>query len=325
MTLFLHIGPPKTASTLGQILFAAADDSGTCVYLPEGRALRGGAGGGGGRVHHPVARAVQEPDTPEARALMAGVEEGLARGRTAGQSVLISSEMFPAEPALYLPLRDMAQRQGHDLRVLFVCRDPVARLNSMYTQNIRTGRFDGSIAEFVERALTTAPTAGMLRPCTHLRPGFAALGAGFDLLPYQAAGMGPLFRAFCAEIGLALPPAPPGPSPETRVNAGPSAAAIRLVREGVVAPDTPRLYEILQTADRTLAQPPYFGVTADLAQRIRTVLAGDLAALRASPMLLGHYRAETEAGLPPLNDAARVTGYDAYCRLVLDLVRGKAG
>jgi len=321
MTLFVHIGPHKTASTLGQMLFATANDSGTCVYLPIGRASQGRPD----QVHHPVAEAIRTPHTSEARALLAGIESCLARAQAAGQSVLISSEMFPTVAALYLPLRDIAARQGHDLRMIFVCRDPVARLNSMYTQSIKTRRFDGPIAAFVAVALTSGQRDERLRPCTVLRPRFTALGARFDLMPYDASGMEPLFRQLCAQIGLAV--AATTPNQPDRINTGPSAAAIRLLREGVVPPDTPRLFKMLQTADLALAQPAYFGMTPELATQIRTTLADDLTALGSTPMLLGQYQDEVaaDASHPTLNDGSNLADYEGYCRFVLDLARQWAG
>ncbi|MGV8988658.1 MAG: hypothetical protein ACOH2H_20535 [Cypionkella sp.] len=314
MTLFVHIGPTKTASTLGQIMFASANDTGACLYLPVGRAIRGGVG----RVHHPVALAIQAPETPEAQALLAGIESCLASAQATSQSVLISSEMFPTEPEAYRPLRDMASRHGHDLRMVFVCRDPVARINSMYTQDIKTGSIhDASIAAYVATTLAV----DSLRPCTVLRPGFAALGAGFDLLPYHADGMEPLYRQFCARIDLAVTAG--GPDMGERVNAGPSAAAIRLVREGAVSPDTPNLYGVLQTADRKLAQPAYFGMTPELVAQVRSALTGELAAVRTAQMILGRYEDEVaaDASHPPLNDGTDVADYDGYRRFVIDLAR----
>ena len=343
MTLYLHAGPTKTASTLGQILFASSDtsgasDSGACLYLPVGRAIRGGVG----RVHHPVALALQTPDTPAAQALMAEIEDCLARARAAAQDVLISSEMLPPDPQAYLPLQGMAARHGHALRMVFVCRDPVARINSMYTQDIKTGDIlktgqtgtgqtgtgqivrtwqtvDTSIEAYVAATLASPEALAYLRPCTVLRPGFAALGAGFDLLPYHATGMEPLYRQFCARLGLNITTARPD---EARVNAGPSAAAIRLLREGVVAPDAPNLYGVLQQADRTLAQPAYFGMTPALATRIKATLSGELAEQRRTPLLLGTWQDEGAAAA--LHDETAVTDYADYKRRVLDLARSEA-
>jgi hypothetical protein len=205
MTLFLHIGPTKTASTLGQILFASAPDSGACRYLAAGRARRGGVG----RVHHPVAIALQTPETPQAQTLMTAIEACLAQAQAASHSVLISSEMLPPDPQACRPLLEMAARTGHAVRVVFVCRDPVARINSMYTQDIKTGALgpsqgDTSIAAYVETTLASPLALATLQPCTVLRPGFAALGAGFDLLPYHATGMDQIYRQFCAQLGLAV-------------------------------------------------------------------------------------------------------------------------
>ena len=389
MTLYLHAGPTKTASTLGQILFASSDtsgasDSGACLYLPVGRAVRGGVG----RVHHPVALALQTPDTPAAQALMAEIEDCLARARASAQDVLISSEMLPPDPQAYLPLQGMAARHGHALRMVFVCRDPVARINSMYTQDIKTGEIlktgqtgigqtgtgqtgtgqtgtgqtgtgqtgmgqtgmgqtgqivrtwqtvDTSIEAYVAATLASPEALATLRPCTVLRPGFAALGAGFDLLPYHATGMEPLYRQFCARLGLNITAARPD---EARVNAGPSAAAIRLLREGVVAPDAPNLYGVLQQADRTLSQPAYFGMTPALAARIKATLADEMATLRTAPLLLGVWQDEGAAGETAeetaektaektaeeaaLHDETTVTDYESYKRLVLDLARQEA-
>jgi hypothetical protein len=319
MTLFLHIGPTKTASTLGQILFASAPDSGACRYLAAGRARRGGVG----RVHHPVAIALQTPETPQAQTLMTAIEACLAQAQAASHSVLISSEMLPPDPQACRPLLEMAARTGHAVRVVFVCRDPVARINSMYTQDIKTGALgpsqgDTSIAAYVETTLASPLALATLQPCTVLRPGFAALGAGFDLLPYHATGMDQIYRQFCAQLGLAVTQTAPA---ESRVNAGPSAAAIRLLREGAVAPDAPNLYSVLQTADRRLAQPAYFGMTPALAARIRAALADELTDLRAAPMRLGAWQDEV---FPALHDEAAVQEYEGYKSFVLDLARTEA-
>lgn len=376
MTLYLHAGPTKTASTLGQILFAASDssgarDKGACVYMAAGRALRGGVG----RVHHPVALALQDPDTPAAKALMAEIEDCLAQARTSGQDVLISSEMLPPDPQAYLPLQSIAARTDHAVRVIFVCRDPVDRINSMYTQAIKTGAIlsaghtktdhtktgglqtgqiqtgqpgtgqratdqpgtdqratdqtttdqtttgqppDTSLTAYVAATLAAPETLATLRPCTVLRPGFAALGIGFDLVPYHAAGMEPLYRQICARLGLDLSAARPD---EARVNAGPSAAAIRLIRDGVISPEAPNLYGVLQQADRTLAQPAYFGMTPALTAQIKAALTDESAEQRRSPLLLGDWQ---DAGPPPLHDETMVADYEGYRRLVLNLAQSEA-
>lgn len=177
---------------------------------------------------------------------------------------------------------------------------------------------------FPGRSLLIGTGAVLLRPCTVLGPGLAVLGAGVDLVPYQVAGMAEVYRTFCARI---RPGRGAGP-----VGAGRAGERRPLGRGGPPDARGERGSGHAKTLRSAADRRPHPGAAGllrhdpDAGRLVRARLAGELAALRAAPMMLGAYRDEVAAGdgQPGLHDDAAVTDYPAYRRLVLDLVRQEA-
>ncbi|MEO1328781.1 MAG: hypothetical protein AAFW46_03890 [Pseudomonadota bacterium] len=251
---------------MGQRIFAAAA-AGTCQYPAFGRSGRIAA-------HHDFAEALRsagtfDPNGPYGEPL----REALSQG-----DVLLSSEVFPHRPAIYHSLAEFAGADGHKVQLIFVVRDPVNRINSMYTQNVKAFRFSGTLEQFVfERKLDVR--LELRKYCKKAEKS----GVSVSLAPFGPSMEG-TYRRIAERVGLGAPSAD---ADLGVVNQSLSPAATRLTLEHGQAIDVRGRYRALTAADAQFGMKGYFGFNDALIARTLDLLRDEYQDVHYDEALVG--------------------------------------
>jgi hypothetical protein len=133
----------------------------------------------------------------------------------AGRDLFLSSEDFPVFPAQISHAKQVCDRHGASIEVLFFVRDPIARLNSMYTQQVKTFEDTRRFPDFIRAAVRE----DKLHLRGRVRDPLNALGIKTTFVPFIGRRMGEIFSRVCQHYGFDASPEDfehtnPAPSPE---------------------------------------------------------------------------------------------------------------
>ncbi|MBL1435471.1 MAG: hypothetical protein COB08_004655 [Rhodobacteraceae bacterium] len=201
----LHVGPSKTASTTVQKFLSEYEGSAECLY-PRWGWTRPDAG------HHNLAYEMRGDRrfVPE----LGGLDR-LAKDMETGRSLFLSSEDFPIHAPSVQKVKDLSDAAGYELELLFFVRDPIARINSMYTQQIKTFVENSAFSDFAKRA--------QREDKLHLRSVVQAplekIGVNVRFLPFIGPKLNQIFSDMCVGYGFSATAEDfmhtnPAPSPE---------------------------------------------------------------------------------------------------------------
>jgi len=201
----LHVGPSKTASTTVQKFLSEYSGKAPFEY-PKWGWTRPDAG------HHNLAYQLRNDKRFDPT--LGGLDR-LSADLKAGKSLFLSSEDFPIFPPLVKRLKDVCDKYSAELEVVFFVRDPIARLNSMYTQQIKTFVENCTFAEFVARA--TREDKLLLRK--KVKYPLEELGIKIRFLPFIGSMLNQIFAEMCQGYGFEASEndflhTNPAPSPE---------------------------------------------------------------------------------------------------------------
>ncbi len=203
--VILHVGPSKTASTTVQKFLSEYEDAAPYQY-PRWGWTRPDAG------HHNLAYEMRNDDrfTPSIGGL-----DRLTEDLSNGKSLFLSSEDFPIYAPAMQKVKDVCDRFGFELEVLFFVRDPVARLNSMYTQQIKTFVENCAFPDFINRA-KREDKLGLRK---NVRDPLARIGVKVRFLPFIGPRLNQIFADMCEGYGFSaraeqFEHTNPAPSPE---------------------------------------------------------------------------------------------------------------
>jgi hypothetical protein len=192
--LIVHIGPRKTASTYLQANF----------YRNRRRLWRSGW-------LYPVLSLAVRNSHHDVRAALAEVRAGkgpmvdairMAGRRAAAKnaSILMSSEGFPRwRPDDFLALGALFGQQ--DVRLVYVLRDPLSRMPSLWSEGVKAGK-TRSLKAFAERQLAAPEASAALNCLVDLTPFLAEPRLNVTVLDFEEIRRtkGDIFTTFCAEI-----------------------------------------------------------------------------------------------------------------------------
>lgn len=258
MTLYLHLGPSKTASTLLQrMLVEAAPEN--IVYPQYGRADQRNA-------HHLFAWDMSGKQT------ILGQEERwtlLTEDLLSRPSVFLSSEDFPANPKVAARAIKAGRDAGHEIVAVFVVRDPIARLNSMYSQSVKTLKFRKTLRDY------TQTLENRFLISSFVIPKWNKAVDRFILLPYLPRRQEAVYQNFLDHIGVPIDPL----SIESMmsdagvVNRAPSAYALEMCLKHGSALQRKGYMAQFMKLDREFNLEGFFGSTPEMIQELRTLLA----------------------------------------------------
>ncbi len=201
----LHVGPSKTASTTVQKFLSEYEGSAAFLY-PRWGWTRPDAG------HHNLAYEMRED--PRFNPEIGGLDR-LKKDMETGRSLFLSSEDFPVFAPSVQKVKTLCDAAGYELEVLFFVRDPIARLNSMYTQQIKTFVENSTFTDFAMRAKREDKL--------HLRSVVQAplenIGVKVRFMPFIGRQLNQIFAEMCESYGFAATEddfehTNPAPSPE---------------------------------------------------------------------------------------------------------------
>lgn len=184
----LHVGPSKTASTTVQKFLSEYDQPAPFVY-PRWGWTRPDAG------HHNLAYDMR--DDTRFDSTLGGIDR-LEQDLTTGESFFFSSEDFPIYVPMMKKVKVACDRHGYDLEVLFFVRDPIARLNSMYTQQIKTFAENTAFNEFIGSAMREDKLS--LR--RKVKGPLEDLGVKVRFMPFIGRKLNQIFAEMCESYGF---------------------------------------------------------------------------------------------------------------------------
>jgi len=201
----LHVGPSKTASTTVQ-KFLSEYDAGASFHYPRWGWTRPDAG------HHNLAYEMR--NDPRFNPELGGLDR-LAEDLATGRNLFLSSEDFPIFAPAMKKVKDICDAAGYELEVLFFVRDPIARLNSMYTQQIKTFVENSPFPDFINRAKREDKLA--LR--RNVKNPLEAMGVKVRFMPFIGPKLNHIFAEMCESYGFTAKAEDfehtnPAPSPE---------------------------------------------------------------------------------------------------------------
>ena len=201
----LHVGPSKTASTTVQ-KFLSEYSAGASYYYPRWGWTRPDAG------HHNLA--YQMRNDPRFNPELGGLDR-LAEDMATGRNLFLSSEDFPIFAPAVKKVKDLCDAAGYELEILFFVRDPIARLNSMYTQQIKTFVENSPFPDFIGRARGEDKLA--LR--RNVKNPLEAMGVHVRFMPFIGPKLNRIFAEMCESYGFSAKAEDfehtnPAPSPE---------------------------------------------------------------------------------------------------------------
>lgn len=191
-TLVIHAGPPKTGSTTLQ-KYLASDQAqlNGWIYPNIGR-IREDLG------QHNIFHEVRADKTHDpAVTSMAAYIELLDQGG----DIILSSEDVPLWPQALKTIVHPATERGYHVKIVVFVRDPIDRLNSMYTQQIKTLVFNMEFDAFV---VQTRPEA-VFFPFSIMPMHVRETGADLVLLPFLPTQMHKVYQWLSDDLGISLP------------------------------------------------------------------------------------------------------------------------
>jgi hypothetical protein len=211
--IVIHAGPSKTGSTtLQNYLVSDKARLGGWTYPDIGR-VRSDMG------QHNVF--YDAADNGRADPAVSGLPAYRQLLRKGGD-VVLSSEDVPLWPKALGKIVRPAQRNGYDITFVFFVRDPIERLNSMYTQQTKTLAEALDFRPFVEKA-----RGGLtLFPFSRVRQIVEGFEARLLLLPFLPGRMHEVYGWLADWMGVELPIVK-----DDVTNEGPSYDEIALYRE----------------------------------------------------------------------------------------------
>lgn len=203
--IVLHVGPSKTASTTVQKFLSEYQGESPLLY-PRWGWTRPDAG------HHNLAYEMRNDARFSAE--LGGLDK-LTEELEKGQSLFLSSEDFPVFAPAMKKVKDLCDQFGFEMEVLFFVRDPVARLNSMYTQQIKTFVENCPFQDFITRAKREDKL--LLR--RKVKEPLENLGIQVKFLPFIGPKLNEIFAQMCESYGFSAKAEDfehtnPAPSPE---------------------------------------------------------------------------------------------------------------
>ncbi len=201
----LHVGPSKTASTTVQ-KFLSEYEGGAPYLYPRWGWTRPDAG------HHNLAYEMRG-DARFTPAL--GGLDRLKQDMETGRSLFLSSEDFPIYAPAVQKVKTLCDAAGYELELLFFVRDPIARLNSMYTQQIKTFVENCTFPDFIGRARRE----DKLYLRSIVQAPLAKIGVKVRFMPFIGHKLNQIFAEMCQSYGFAAKAEDflhtnPAPSPE---------------------------------------------------------------------------------------------------------------
>ncbi len=192
--LVLHIGPPKTASTGLQKFLSESRDTGEYIYPKFGRVKNGVA-------HHNIAYELRKHDRYEPAET--GFFELNKLMRNTKKNVFISSEEFILTRPVLDPIVRISVETGFSLEIVYFVRDPLDRLNSMYTQQVKTGMTFDNFPDFLIIGSEDKRLYPFLRRKQVLQwfPDVEMV-----LVPFIGRKVGDYFSALCKRYGIEAVP-----------------------------------------------------------------------------------------------------------------------
>jgi len=185
----LHVGPSKTASTTIQKYLSEYKGSAEYLY-PRWGWTRPDAG------HHNLAYEMRGDArfNPE----LGGLTQ-LKQDMETGRSLFLSSEDFPIHAPLVQKVKTLCDAAGYELELLFFVRDPIARINSMYTQQIKTFVENSTFADFAVRA----QREDKLHLRSIVQEPLEKIGVKVRFLPFIGRKLNHIFAEMCESYGFA--------------------------------------------------------------------------------------------------------------------------
>lgn len=188
--LVIHIGPPKTASTGLQKFLSHSQFTGDYIYPKFGRVNDGVA-------HHNIAYELRKHD----RYVRTGTGFGELKQlmRETDKNIFVSSEEFVITKAALEPVVQISAQTGFEIEIVYFVRDPLDRLNSMYTQQVKTGMSFDTFKDF----LPVGSEDKRLYPFTRhdqVMGWFPKLKIVF--VPFIGRKVGDYFSALCQRYGI---------------------------------------------------------------------------------------------------------------------------
>jgi len=201
----MHVGPSKTASTTVQKFLSEYEGPAEFLY-PRWGWTRPDAG------HHNLAYEMRNDArfSPE----LGGLDR-LSEDLSNGQSLFLSSEDFPIFAPAVKTVKDVCDKFDFELELLFFVRDPIARLNSMYTQQIKTFVENSPFPDFIARAKREDKLA--LR--RNVKNPLEKMGVKVRFMPFIGPKLNQIFAEMCESYGFRankeeFEHTNPAPSPE---------------------------------------------------------------------------------------------------------------
>ena len=201
----LHVGPSKTASTTVQKFLSEYEGSAEYLY-PRWGWTRPDAG------HHNLAYQMRDDSrfNPE----LGGLDR-LEQDLQTGRSLFLSSEDFPIFAPAVQKVKNLTDAAGYELEILFFVRDPISRLNSMYTQQIKTFVENSTFTNFISRA----QREDKLQLRRVVQGQLAKIGVKVRFMPFIGRKLNQIFAEMCESYGFSATAddflhTNPAPSPE---------------------------------------------------------------------------------------------------------------
>ncbi|NOR62807.1 MAG: hypothetical protein GQ535_09990 [Rhodobacteraceae bacterium] len=273
----LHVGPSKTASTTVQKFLSEYEGSAEYLY-PRWGWTRPDAG------HHNLAYEMRDDArfNPE----LGGLDR-LKQDLETGRSLFLSSEDFPIFAPAVQKVKILCDAAGYELEILFFVRDPISRLNSMYTQQIKTFVENSTFTDFVARA----QREDKLQLRRVVQDQLAQIGVSVRFMPFIGRKLNQIFVEMCESYGFSATAEDflhtnPAPSPE-------EIALYRQIGHLMEKSEVSHWEASNRFRKKYEFNSKYFGFDQWLIDQVREVLAPeyeDMAALG-----LGAYAEELEA------------------------------
>ncbi|RMF39580.1 MAG: hypothetical protein D6754_05115, partial [Alphaproteobacteria bacterium] len=305
--LFIHAGPSKTGSTtLQSALIDPRADLGGWIYPDIGR-TRGDSGQH--NVFYEAARPRRhQPHVSGTAAFVALLDQG--------RDIILSSEDTPLWPAGLKAVIAPALERGYAVDVLVFVRDPVERLNSIYTQQIKTLAINEDFATFLERL----PDSPVMHPFTRAAANIERAGARPILMPFLPGAMDRIYARLQQILGVSLPL----DAGEVR-NPSPSYYEIALYRAlGDSLRGVNYWSAVKRGAERFGDGRKFFGFDDALFEKVKAAYAEEYSARNCAMLdcLGAEFHAAlfaTERRFDPRIDPERLAAYVEYVRAELGL------
>ncbi|MCF6273623.1 MAG: hypothetical protein L3J37_10630 [Rhodobacteraceae bacterium] len=139
----------------------------------------------------------------------------LTQDMAAGKNLFLSSEDFPVFAPAVQKVKDVCDDAGYELEVLFFVRDPIARLNSMYTQQIKTFAENSAFPDFIKQA----KREDKLHLRRNVQSPLEKIGVKVRFMPFIGSKLNQIFAEMCESYGFTASAdnfehTNPAPSPE---------------------------------------------------------------------------------------------------------------